>query len=675
MAQTARSLLVNSEVPQTDRSVELRSRESLIREIDSNETVLPGVFAGDQPVENGRSADEWKSLLSDVDEPQPANQPAGPDWCGEEIGADGRYRIERRIGGGGMGSVYLAEDRNRNGTRVAIKVPRESLLEMPGFLERFEREFKALITLEHPHICRVIDTGRHRNIPFVVMQNLSGGHLGERYLCRGRAVCSIENLLSWLRPVAAALDFMHERGYLHRDVKPENILFDEHGHAWLGDFGIVRALRGTDGGDSDRSLTRRGECVGTPGYIAPEILRGRFDHTDGRSDLYSLAAVTYQFLTGCPPFDGETGDLIRVAQLTQSPRPAHEVNPVIPASASEVLTRSLSREPEERPAYCAEFVAQLSAASGLPGSGSMTPLSGGHSAQVGNSTRLENPVIASGGSSPAPLEAAHPTRRRSSAQTTLLLSALAMTALGFAVWDLRDPAIPSDPFSAASGAESDVDNASRPAHEESAERHFQNARIYLADDEPENALQEINAIPASAMRAEFFALRGQALFALDEPDLAFEQMTAAIEREPQASFHADRARMYLAAGQSDDALRDLNQAVELAPAEARYLAERGLLHLSRKNYQPAIDDYSSALERRDQSVTGAELAAWYNGRGHAYAALQQLEPAREDASRAIEAQPDEPRHYQNRARVLSRLGRADEARSDEEAAARLAALD
>src|SRR5207253_1939218 len=146
--------------------------------------------------------------------------------------AGGRYRITDRLGEGGMGFVYRARDL-RLDCDVVIKVPRRAMLEDTGFAGRFAREIRSLVQLAHPHIVKVTDVGEHDGVPFAVMQYLSGGSLRDRQRSDPDGYplpLPQEELLDWLSGVAAALDFMHERQYIHRDVKPDNILFDDHGH-------------------------------------------------------------------------------------------------------------------------------------------------------------------------------------------------------------------------------------------------------------------------------------------------------------------------------------------------------------------------------------------------------------------------------------------------------------
>ena len=201
-----------------------------------------------------------------------------------------------------MGFVYRAQDANLN-TPVVIKVPRRAMLDDPQFVERFEREIRSLVTLSHPHIVKITEVGQHEGIPFAVMQFLAGGDLEGRRpqdkAGRPRAV-SPAALSGWLPEVAGALDFVHSKGLVHRDVKPRNVLFDTDGHAYLSDFGVAKVIRDAESGGDAASMTGTGMIVGTPEYMAPELVMGQ--EITGRVDQYALAVTVYELLAGRRPF-------------------------------------------------------------------------------------------------------------------------------------------------------------------------------------------------------------------------------------------------------------------------------------------------------------------------------------------------------------------------------------
>jgi serine/threonine protein kinase len=283
---------------------------------------------------------------------------------GTEIDS-GRYRIQEIIGEGSMGRVYRAYDR-RLRTDVVLKFPLPPGADLRGsdLLERFEREIRSLVALSHPHVVRVLDAGDLDGNPFVVLQYLAGGSLRDR-LNRHADASYSAMLRSWLPDIARALDFVHSQGFIHRDVKPANIFFDAHGNAFLGDFGIIKALSSNQPAEdaSGSSLTRPGYVVGTPNYIAPEIVMGR--EADGRSDQYSLALMLHEILTGENVMVGPSPSATLVNQTKIEPPPIIERIPSMPLRLSEALSKALSKDPANRFPNCAIMAREVLA--DLPG--------------------------------------------------------------------------------------------------------------------------------------------------------------------------------------------------------------------------------------------------------------------------------------------------------------------
>ncbi|MHC4471898.1 MAG: serine/threonine protein kinase, partial [Planctomycetota bacterium] len=224
----------------------------------------------------------------------------------------GIYRVERKIADGGMGSVWLGEDTNL-GRKVVVKVPHVRFLGESGFRARFTREITELVRLEHPNIVRILAQGTHEEIPFFVLQYLGGGSLENQLEAVGDGPRGTDTVVPWLRTIAATLDFVHGRGVVHRDVKPENILFDEEGHVFLSDFGVVKAL------DEDLNVTEAGTGVGSPKYMAPEQGLGR--PVEGAADQYGLATAVYEAIAGRLPFEG--GSALEILLNKQKERPTH----------------------------------------------------------------------------------------------------------------------------------------------------------------------------------------------------------------------------------------------------------------------------------------------------------------------------------------------------------------
>jgi eukaryotic-like serine/threonine-protein kinase len=270
-----------------------------------------------------------------------------------EAGLAGRYHLERELGEGGMAVVFLAQDL-RHDRKVAVKVLRPDLSAAIG-AERFLREIKLAAGLNHPHILPLYDSGQAGELLFYVMPNMEGRSLRER-LQRERQL-PLSDAIAITREVASALDYAHRHQVVHRDIKPENILLHE-GSAMVADFGIGKAL------SADGSLTQTGMVMGTPIYMSPEQAAGD-PGVDGRTDLYSLACVLFEMLTGEPPFTGATPQAI-IAKRFVSPIPKVRVARDVPEAVDDALTRALARTPVDRFATAAQFGEALR---GINGSG------------------------------------------------------------------------------------------------------------------------------------------------------------------------------------------------------------------------------------------------------------------------------------------------------------------
>jgi len=246
-----------------------------------------------------------------------------------------RYRVRRRLGGGGMASVYLA-DHAQLRRPVVLKVLHGHLAKDAEMIERFRREARAASELVHPHIVPIIDAGDADGVSFTVMPYLAGGSLAERIAHGARPAVEVASIVA---QAATALDFAHRRGIVHRDVKPDNVLFDEDGHALVTDFGIAEAR-------SQGRLTASGRAMGTPHYMAPEQAMGKL--VDGRSDVYALGVVMYEALVGAPPFDGPDGFAVGYKQVHEAPVPANQVNSEIPPALNEIVMKCLAKSPTDR---------------------------------------------------------------------------------------------------------------------------------------------------------------------------------------------------------------------------------------------------------------------------------------------------------------------------------------
>jgi len=249
---------------------------------------------------------------------------------------DGRYDVLGPLGQGGMGHVFRAQDR-RLERIVALKVLRPHLTETDA--DRFRREIRALSRLNHPAIVSIYDLGEGEHVYFA-MELVEGGPFTEL----GPVADDLEPfqaLMDGAVLVAEALDYVHRLGMVHRDLTPRNILLAEGSRPKVMDFGLVQLT------ETSRQLTRTGSTLGTPQYMAPEQATG--DITGAATDLYAFGAVLYRTVTGEAPFDAENDQAIMYQHVYQSPRPAHEVHPGVPAGLSELLSRMLAKRPEDRP--------------------------------------------------------------------------------------------------------------------------------------------------------------------------------------------------------------------------------------------------------------------------------------------------------------------------------------
>ncbi len=292
-----------------------------------------------------------------------------------------RYCVERVLGKGGMATVYLAED-TRHHRKVAIKVLHAELSAVLG-PERFLKEIELTAGLQHPHILPLFDSGRADGQLFYVMPYVEGETL--RVRLERETQLPIDDAVRIAREVADALQYAHERGVVHRDIKPENILL-HGGHALVADFGIALAVQQASG----QRMTQTGLSVGTPQYMSPEQAMGERE-LDARSDVYALGCVTYEMLTGEPPFTGPTAQAIVAKVMTERPAPPSTVRDTVADALDQAVLRALAKLPADRFAGAADFAAALT--SSLAAGRSASPYRAGGTA-MGRSWRA--PAVALG---------------------------------------------------------------------------------------------------------------------------------------------------------------------------------------------------------------------------------------------------------------------------------------
>lgn len=348
-----------SECPHCSESMDrLPVEDDLVRDMRRRSPLL--CDDGDQPVELiARVQQLWASISSNVAKLNEAvnhETDAGngastatrrprtqtydflePPQIEGELGRLGPYRLWRVLGHGGMGIVFQASDA-RLGRDVALKVLLDARYTDPHYVSRFEREAEALSHLQHPHIVRVYEAGQHRGRPYLALEYISGGTLAEKTAGRPYGIPESATLIE---TVARAVHYAHTQGILHRDLKPGNILISATDQRPLvADFGLSKRTDLTD-------LTQTGDVLGTPGYIAPELV-GRGKESTAAVDTYSLGAILYDLLTGRPPFRGETPFETLDQARTSEPVPPRRLRPAIPRDLETICLKCLQREPSKR---------------------------------------------------------------------------------------------------------------------------------------------------------------------------------------------------------------------------------------------------------------------------------------------------------------------------------------
>jgi len=331
----------------------------------------------------------------------------------EEV-VGGRYRVLRKIGGGGMADVYLCEDLTL-GRRVAIKVLLERFLDDPTFVERFRREAKAAAGLNQTNLVSIYDWGEVDGTYYIVMEYVEGETLKDLIRRRGRL--SGNEAVGFSLQLLAAVEFAHRSGIVHRDIKPQNVMLDQDGTVKVMDFGIARA--------GDSGMTEVGSILGTAQYLAPEQAKGQ--QVDERSDLYSVGVVLYEMLTGTVPFKGDSAVTVALKHVNEVPPEPSQLVPGMPYALNQIVLKAMAKDPADRYQNAAEFARDLRSAK-VGG-----PLAAAAFDADGERTRL---MTATGAGATAMLDQAPPSDRRRKRSKwpvillVVLLIAIAAVALG-----------------------------------------------------------------------------------------------------------------------------------------------------------------------------------------------------------------------------------------------------
>ena len=247
----------------------------------------------------------------------------------------GRYEIKSELGRGGMATVYRGYDPSF-GREVAVKVLPKEFLHDPSFLDRFRREIKIIAALEHPAIVPVYDVGEDNGIPFFVMRFMSGGSLTDQ-IKKGKF--TLQDAAGIIERLAAALTYAHQKGVIHRDLKPDNILFDDSGDPYISDFGVASVSTSTT------NLTGN-SAIGTPDYMSPEQAQG--EKVDNRSDIYGLGVIIFQMLSGELPYKADTPMGVAVKHITDPVPEILKANPTLPKATDTVIKMALAKNKDQR---------------------------------------------------------------------------------------------------------------------------------------------------------------------------------------------------------------------------------------------------------------------------------------------------------------------------------------
>ena len=305
---------------------------------------------------------------------------------------DHRYKVVSRLGSGGMADVYLAED-EQLGRKIALKLLHRRFAEDPDFVERFRREAQAAAGLQHPNVVGVYDRGGYDGTYYIAMEYVPGRTL--KQLIRDEAPLDPVRAIDITMQVLKAARFAHRHGVIHRDLKPQNVIVGESDQAKVTDFGIARA------GASD--MTETGSILGTAQYLSPEQAQGHA--VSASSDLYSIAVVLYEMLTGHVPFDGDQAVTIAIKHVSEAPTAPTTVNPNLPVELEQVVMWALNKNPADRPADADQFIAALEHAKAAIVSGATGQRTASMAAVAAGAAGLAVGAGAAAGGIPAPADA------------------------------------------------------------------------------------------------------------------------------------------------------------------------------------------------------------------------------------------------------------------------------
>ncbi|MEE3368686.1 MAG: serine/threonine-protein kinase [Planctomycetota bacterium] len=375
------------------------------------------------------------SHLQETVTQQPGRRPA-PVGLPEQFG---RYQIKRQLGQGGMGAVYLAHDQQLD-RDVALKIPFFDENDGPEVIQRFYREARAMAALQHANLCPVFDVGELNGVHFLAMAYIAGRPLND-YLKKGKPLTS-RQVAGLIRKLALALHEAHSADIIHRDLKPANIMIDKRKEPIVMDFGLAR--RDTD---AEAALTHTGTMMGTPSYMAPELIRGIKDQIGAPADIFALGVMLYEMSCGRKPFEGSLATVLSQI-LTEEPTPLEEVQPDIPPELSRICAKAMSKAVETRYASAGELAIDLDRF--LKGSSAVTAVAATTTPATTPTTHQDAELAAPSSSEPAAVP-----RKISALPRRLFVvggGALALVAV-LAIWYSSADTVGSNLQSAASGTQ------------------------------------------------------------------------------------------------------------------------------------------------------------------------------------------------------------------------------
>ena len=542
-----------------------------------------------------------------------------------------------------MAEVWLGHD-PASGQECALKRMRPEWLVDEESRERFQREARVLSGFRHPGLVGWLETGwDEQGAPWIAMELLPGGTLRARVEQRGPLPPREAAGLG--RDLARTLADVHARGVLHRDLKPDNVLFDAQGRPRLSDFGLARPLF------QGRSLTAEGAILGSPGYLAPEQILGEKAHLGPGTDVFGLGATLYFALTGAPPFDGPTPVARFQAALTEDPAPPSRLRPGVPAVLDAIVLRCLARAPQAR--FPSAFALAAALESCL-------------AAERGPEPATERrPALPGVSPSPAAPAKAPPGRRALvlGAGGALLLAGAALlvawwrAAPGDAPLHAAPPTAPEpSPSAPAAGASPPADPATRAA----ALRWVkQGEQLLRAGDLGGTAEAAERALALDAGLATAWALRADVRLNRSDDRGGLQDAERALELDPQLALGwALRAAARAELGQLGAAAQDAERALALDPALADAWVCRSLVRLRTRDLAGALQDATRGVE-----LDPGQAAAWIT-RGAVRAAQGDLEGALADSTRGVELAPRLGLARINRAAALHQLGDLQSALAD-----------